>query len=159
MRTIRRSLCFSLLLACPLLLNSCGSRKEAEEAAKKAPTPGELIAGQPVVHGPEIKNVEVTNPLNAAWVSGGEAIFNTKCLPCHKLTGDKLVGPGWLGVTKRRTPLWIMNMICNTDMMLASDAEAQKQLELCLVRMPNQNVSVEDARKLLEFMRKNDGEQ
>ena len=51
-----------------------------------------------------------------------------------------------------------MNMICNIDMMLSEDAEAQKQLELCLVRMPNQNVTVEDARKLLEFMRNNDGE-
>jgi hypothetical protein len=29
---------------------------------------------------------------------------------------------------------------------------------MCLVRMPNQNVTVEDSRKLLEFMRKNDGE-
>ena len=79
-------------------------------------------------------------------------------MPCHKLDGTKLVGPGWKDVTKRRQPLWIMNMICNTDFMLAQDAEAQKQLELCLVRMPNQNVAVEDARKILEFMRSNDGE-
>jgi hypothetical protein len=68
------------------------------------------------------------------------------------------VGPGWLGVTKHRQPVWIMNMICNTEMMLSQDAEAQKLLELCLVRMPNQNVPVEEARKLLEFMRMNDGE-
>jgi hypothetical protein len=149
---------YVLPIAAALLLAGCGSKEEAEEAAKNAPTPAELISGQPVVHGPEIKNVELKNPLNPAWVAGGNATYETKCLPCHKLTGDKLVGPGWLGVTTRRDPVWIMNMICNTDRMLAEDAEAQKQLELCLVRMPNQNVSVEDARKLLEFMRKNDGE-
>ena len=36
-----------------------------------------------------------------------------------------------------------MNMITNVDMMLEKDPEAQKLLEQCLVRMPNQNVSQE----------------
>ena len=53
---------------------------------------------------------------------------------------------------------WIMNMITNVEAMLESDPEAQKLLEQCLVRMPNQNVSKEEARQILEFMRKNDGE-
>lgn len=146
------------LLVAALLLSGCGGKEQAEEDAEKAPTPGEIIAGQPVPHGPEIKNVEITNPLKQEWVTAGKAIYDGKCMPCHKLDATKLVGPGWKEVTKRRTPVWIMNMICNTDMMLAQDAEAQKQLELCLVRMPNQNVAVEDARKLVEFMRSNDGE-
>lgn len=148
----------ALTLLTSLLLVSCGSKEEADAAAKAAPTPGEIIANSPVVHGPEIKTVDITNPLNAAWVTGGKAQYDTKCMPCHRLDGTKLVGPGWKEVTKRRTPIWIMNMICNTDFMLSQDAEAQKQLELCLVRMPNQNVAVEDARKILEFMRSNDGE-
>lgn len=147
-----------LTITAALTLCACGSRDEAEQAAKDAPTPAELISNQPIFHGPEIKNVELKTPLDQAWVTGGKAQYDTKCMPCHKLTGDKLVGPGWLGVTKRRQPVWIMNMICNTEKMLTEDAEAQKQLELCLVRMPNQNVSVEDARKILEFMRGNDGE-
>ena len=49
-------------------------------------------------------------------------------------------------------------MITNVDMMLEKDPEAQKLLELCMVRMPMQNLSLEDARKVLEFMRSNDGE-
>ena len=36
-------------------------------------------------------------------------------------------------------------------------AAAQKQLEICLVRMPDQSLPDNDARQLLEFMRKNDG--
>ena len=51
-----------------------------------------------------------------------------------------------------------MNMITNVDMMLEKDEEAQKLLELCLIRMPNQNITQEEARKVLEFMRSNDGE-
>ncbi|MEO6406500.1 MAG: cytochrome c, partial [Ferruginibacter sp.] len=75
----------------------------------------------------------------------------------HKLTDEKLVGPGWKGVTARHEPVWIMNFITNTDEMLNKDPKAQAQLEICLVRMPNQNLADEDARNLLEFMRKNDG--
>ena len=49
-----------------------------------------------------------------------------------------------------------MNFVTNTDAMLNKDPKAQAQLEICLVRMPNQNVSDEDARNVYEFMRKND---
>jgi hypothetical protein len=40
--------------------------------------------------------------------------------------------------------------------MLEKDPEAQKMLEECLTRMPNQAVSIGDARGILEFMRQND---
>ena len=120
----------------------------------------DLTKNQPETHGPEIKegDIQVTSPLNAEWVSAGKSTYELKCQSCHRLTTDKLVGPGWKDVTKRRQPVWIMNMITNVDMMLEKDAEAQKLLEQCMVRMPNQNLSKEDARKVLEFMRSNDGE-
>jgi hypothetical protein len=41
--------------------------------------------------------------------------------------------------------------------MLNKDPKAQAQLEICLVRMPNQNIGDDDARNLYEFMRKVDG--
>ena len=115
---------------------------------------------QPEVHGTLIKDEDMTlgSPLNEEWVKGGENIYNLKCLACHKLTEEKLGRPGWKGLTKKRQPAWIMNMITNVEAMLESDPEAQKLLEQCLVRMPNQNVSKEEARQILEFMRKNDGE-
>lgn len=141
-----------------LALFACTSKKDAEEAAKKSPSPSELASPQPEVHGTEVKTIELTTPLNKEWVATGKGIYDTKCLACHKLSNEKLVGPGWSGVTKRREPVWLMNMITNVDMMLEKDAEAQKMLEECLVRMPNQNVTQEDARKLIEFMRSNDGE-
>jgi hypothetical protein len=50
--------------------------------------------------------------------------------------------------------MWIMNMITNVDMMLEKDPEAQKMLEQCLVRMPNQNISEKESRDIVEFMRK-----
>lgn len=116
--------------------------------------------GQNEVHGTEVKegDIQLTNPLDPKMIAEGKSTYELKCQSCHKLSDEKLVGPGWKDVTKRRTPVWIMNMITNVDMMLESDPEAQKLLEQCLVRMPNQNVSKDDARELLEYMRSNDGE-
>jgi cytochrome c len=146
------------LAACAFLAIGCGSKEEAEKAAAAAPTPAELVNSAAVVHGSKIESVEVTNPLNQEWVTKGKATYEMKCLACHKLDETRLVGPGWAGVTKRRKPLWIMNMVTNVDMMLETDEEAQKLLEMCLVRMPNQNITQPEARELLEFMRHNDGE-
>ena len=101
--------------------------------------------------------VDIGATLDAAMATSGEKVYGVKCSSCHKTTDEKLVGPGWKGVTTRRTPEWIMNFITNTDEMINKDPAAQAQLEICLVRMPNQSLSDDDARHLLEFMRKNDG--
>jgi hypothetical protein len=50
-----------------------------------------------------------------------------------------------------------MNFTTNTDEMINKDPKAQAMLEICLVRMPNQNLSDDEARNVYEFMRKNDG--
>ncbi len=112
------------------------------------------------VHGDLVKpgDIQITTPLNAEWITQGKSIYDMKCQSCHKLNDERVVGPGWAGITKRREPHWIMNMITNVDIMLEQDAEAQKLLEQCLVRMPNQNISKDEARSVIEFMRSNDGE-
>lgn len=147
----------AFLIGGSLFIFSC------KEGAKKEPPPvdiTELTKDKPETHGTEIKesDITITNPLNNEWIDAGKKIYELKCQSCHKLTEEKLVGPGWKDVTKRRKPVWIMNMITNVEMMLETDPEAQKQLELCMVRMPNQNLMMEDARKILEFQRSNDGE-
>jgi len=106
----------------------------------------------------EVRNVELTDPLEESMIKSGKAIYEMKCSACHKLTDQRVVGPGWAGITNNRRPEWIMNMITNVDVMLDEDPEAQKLLEECLTRMPNQGVSIGDARDILEFMRQNDVE-
>ena len=105
----------------------------------------------------KFKDVVVDSKLDAAKADAGSKTFDVKCSSCHKLTDEKLVGPGWSGVTKRHEASWILNFITNTDEMINKDPKAQAQLEICLVRMPNQNLSDDDAKSLYEFMRKNDG--
>lgn len=101
--------------------------------------------------------VDLDPKLNEAMAAKGESASGVKCLSCHKTTDERLVGPGWKGVTERRTPQWIMNFITNPDPMIDKDPEVQAQLELCLVRMPNQNLADDEARNILEYMRKLDG--
>lgn len=151
-----------------VLITACGNQKTNDE--KKADSAYDLAdekkADADVADLPkkntgkgigQITEVTLNTPLEQERVKRGNAIYEMKCSACHKLTSDRLVGPGWKGVTERRKPEWIMNMVTNVDVMLDQDPEAQKLLELCLTRMPNQNVSIGDARDVLEFMRQNDG--
>lgn len=91
--------------------------------------------------------------IDQSMVAEGEKIYDVKCQACHSKGANRVVGPGWKGVTTRREPAWIMNMIVHTDAMLSSDPDAQKLFEECLVRMPNQNLNHDEARNMLEFMR------
>jgi len=147
----------AMLASSTFLFVACGGGVQKDQPAVDI---NKLAEEKPETHGTEVKasDVTITNPLNAEWVATGKGTYELKCQSCHRLTEEKLVGPGWKNVTQRRKPEWILNMITNVDMMLEKDAEAQKLLELCMVRMPMQNLTLEEARKVLEFMRSNDGE-
>ena len=147
------------LVAGLLALASCAPEKPKQEQADD----GAYETAEPLKNDNDgkgigqIKDVTLNTPLEQERIGRGKAIYEMKCSACHQLTDQRIVGPGWKGVTSRRKPEWIMNMITNVDVMLDQDAEAQKLLELCLTRMPNQNVSIGDARDVVEFMRQNDG--
>ena len=154
----------SILLVLSLALAfACGKKEESAEDNYQ-PGGGEATteAADPSSYDPKrgegkFDTVELGATLDQAMAAKGEEVSGVKCASCHKTTDEKLVGPGWKGVTERRTGEWIMNFITNPDPMLDKDPEAQAMLELCLVRMPNQSLSDEDARAILEYMRKNDG--
>ena len=104
----------------------------------------------------EVTNVILNDPLDDEMIAAGKNTYEIKCAACHKLTDQRVVGPGWAGITERRKPEWIMNMTLNVDVMLEKDPEARELLKQCLVKMPNQNLSVGEARDVLEFMFSND---
>jgi mono/diheme cytochrome c family protein len=134
-----------------VLAAGCGGSSAGEPASSSTAD----VAGEGKGIG-EVKNVTLNDPLNPEMVKRGQAIYELKCAACHRLTDQRVVGPGWLGVTERRQPEWIMNMILNVDVMLDKDPEARKLLEECLTRMPNQNLNRDDARDVLELMLSND---
>lgn len=149
------------VFATAILLAACAPQKPAEnkDGADQASGKNAVAAVTDPAKGiGQVTSVTLESPLDQERVKRGLAIYEMKCQACHKLDETRVVGPGWKDITKRRKPEWIMNMVTNVDVMLDKDPEAQKLLELCLMRMPNQNVSIGDARDILEYMRKNDGE-
>lgn len=150
-----------MLIMVAACMAACGGAAEKKEAGSGSAEAGGTGAGNPS-YDPEkgegkFSDVVIPATIDLALAATGEKIYQVKCNSCHKLSGEKLVGPGWQGVTSRHTAPWILNFVTNTDAMLDKDPKAQAQLEICLVRMPNQNVSDADARNIYEFMRKNDG--
>jgi len=154
----------SILLVLSLALAVACGKKEASAEDNYQPGGGEATteAADPASYDPKrgegkFDTVELGATLDQAMAAKGEEVSGVKCASCHKTTDEKLVGPGWKGVTERRKPEWIMNFITNPDPMIDKDPEVQAQLEICLVRMPNQGVSDDEARGILEYMRQNDG--
>ncbi|HEY1061083.1 MAG: cytochrome C [Sphingobacteriales bacterium 17-39-43] len=159
---MKKLLSLSIITLIIVAAASCGGSSDSEKTTEATTeSTASTDSGNPSYdpHRGEGKftSVDLSPTLDVAKAELGNQVSQVKCSSCHKLTDEKLVGPGWAGVTTRRKPEWIMNFITNTDVMIDKDPEVQAQLELCLVRMPNQNLSDEDARNLLEFMRQNDG--
>jgi cytochrome c5 len=148
------------LMIATVLLLACGGRETSQQETKTAPagqTEKEKVSEAPGMI--KASDIQLNDPLEKPMIDQGRIIYEMKCAACHKLTDQQVVGPGFAGITNRRKPEWIMNMITNVDMMLDSDPEAQKLLEECLTRMPNQGVSAEESRNILEFLRQNDLDQ
>ena len=156
------------ILAAMGLYFACENKPETHYAESAADIPKEVTPTATETTAPSYdpnrgigkftaENVKFGASLDAKMAGNGDKVKDVKCASCHKMTEEKLVGPGWKGVTERRKPEWIMNFISNPDPMIDKDPAVQAQLELCLVRMPNQGLDDKEARDILEFMRKNDG--
>lgn len=134
-------------------MSACGGGGEAPATTPGA-SDGAPSAAEGKANASLITSADITlGEIDQAMVEKGRATYDVKCQACHSTGPNRVVGPGWKGVSERRKPEWIMNMILNIDAMLESDPEAQSALEECLVRMPNQGLTKEQSREVLEFMR------
>lgn len=100
-----------------------------------------------------IDSVSMEEEIDVEMATLGEEIYAEKCIACHKL-GTTFIGPPPNGILKRRTPEWIMNMILNPEEMLQKDHLAKALfMEFNGQLMTNQQLSVEEARAVLEYFR------
>lgn len=94
---------------------------------------------------------------DAVVASQGKTLFEGRCAACHKVD-QRFVGPALKGVTLRRQPEWIMNMILNPAGMTQKDEVARGLLEEYATQMADMGLTKEEARKVLEYLRELDGE-
>ncbi len=98
-----------------------------------------------------VTNVEL-GPIDKKLAEKGENIFNTKCVACHQLD-SRLVGPPLRNITKKNTPEFIMNYLLNTTEMQKKDPLLIKLVDEYKVIMPDQQLTKDDARSVLEYFR------
>lgn len=91
-------------------------------------------------------------PVDATLAAQGEEIYTTRCTTCHKMN-ERYIGPAMAGLMDRRSPEWVMNMILAPEKMLQGDPEAQALLAEYNVPMTNQNLTQDEARAVLEYLR------
>jgi len=144
-----------LLTAALLVLGACGgtdggaSDASTDDASSSAPaglTAEQLENGV----GP-ITSLEV-GPIDPALVASGLETYTIKCSACHKMD-ERYVGPQLRDVTERRTPAFVMNMILNPEGMVAEHPEVRALLAQFAVPMANQNLTEDQARAVLEYLR------
>jgi hypothetical protein len=148
---------YLLMLFLGLLLFACGSKSESknqessESQSSKLNEYGLTEFEMKYGIGPIKKRIFLAQ-INPALAKKGEAVFTTKCGPCHKLD-ERYIGPAQRYAVERRSPEYLMNMMLNPDEMVKRHPEAKQLLVEYLSPMTNQNLTEEDARNILEYLR------
>jgi cytochrome c551/c552 len=132
---------------------SCAAKPEAEPetGGTTAQSGSELTSEQMEKGIGPVTRVDL-GPLDAAMAERGHAVFSLKCSACHK-ANERYVGPALGEVLARRQPEYVMNMILNPAEMVARHPTARDLLAQFMTPMPNQQLTQDEAREVLEYLR------
>lgn len=147
-----------VLLLLALLTSQCKQKEVKSEFSFTRKKEKKLLQASKTIDlenkgiGP-IDSVALSKEIDAELAGLGEEVYTRKCNACHKV-GLTFIGPPPNGILKRRTPEWVMNMILNPGEMLQKDPLAKALfMEFDGQLMTNQNVTIEEARAILEYFR------
>ncbi len=152
----------TFLTATALIFSSCGGDGKKKEIPAKVETKTETVKV-------EVTKMDLTAPtldnkgigpiksvtlgaIDDKMVEKGKQVYKINCTACHKFK-KRYIGPALKGVTERRSPEWIMNMILNADEMLKEDPVAKALIAEYNAPMAQQQISEEEARAILEYFR------
>lgn len=160
MRLIYALIIFSLTF----FILSCGSEeKEKEIKSPSVSAKAEAVQGgrntiedsRDVKGVGPISDVSIDEDVDMTIAKMGKELFELNCTSCHKID-VKFIGPALKGVTNRRSPEWIMNMILEPELMTTKDPIARELLKKYISPMANQSIKKDQARKILEYFRSMD---
>lgn len=131
------------------LLISCGGDKK--ETSKAANPNGLTDFQMENGIGPITEKIAL-GEINLDLAKVGEETYNLKCAACHKLD-ERFVGPSQRYTADRRSPEYILNMILNPDEMTKKHPSGQEMLAEYLAPMTNMNLTLDQAKEVLEYLR------
>ncbi len=153
---MKRLVKLGLLLTASALLSACGGGAETDDADSDAAVGAGEADGLSAFErehgiGPITQPVALGDP-DPALASAGEQIFNMKCTACHRVD-ERYIGPPLGNVLERRSAAYTMNMMMNPTEMTQRHPVAKALLAEYLAPMPFQDLTEEDARALVEYLR------
>ncbi|SEB36367.1 Cytochrome c [Tenacibaculum sp. MAR_2009_124] len=155
-----------LMFCIAIIFSSCSDKKEKKQESSTdavVSIPEKIENKQTTVEKNEIvdlvnkgigpiKSLEL-GEIDKELAKKGAEHFKQKCTSCHK-ANKKFLGPPMKGLLTKRSPEWIMNMMLNPMEMTKKDPIAKQLLkDYNNLLMVGQNLSEEDARSILEFVR------
>lgn len=99
-----------------------------------------------------VKEVVELGEFDAEMAALGKEVYMAKCTACHK-PNERYIGPASDEVLDRRTPAYVMNMIMNPSEMTKKHPEGKKLMQEYMAPMPYQNITLEEARAIVEYFR------
>ncbi len=143
----------TLLIAFTFIFTAC-SGEESQQRSDAPDTQEEGLSEFELEHGigPITERVNLSEEPDEDLVVRGRDIYEMKCEMCHNMEG-RMVGPALGDVMERRSPEFVMNMILNPGGMARNHPEGQKLVQEYMSVMPFQNVSEDDAKAIVEFLR------
>lgn len=97
-------------------------------------------------------------PIQKELADRGSTLFQTKgCSACHGF-GAKSAGPDLAGVSTRRTAAWMENQILHPEVMVKEDPIARQMFAQFALQMPNQGLTPDEARAIIEYLKHRDHE-
>lgn len=162
----RIAACLLILATGTFALFGCGGGNDQTAGSPPlpsttpTPTPAETTAVTPLPTeskydtGPRAGEA----PVNAALAASGEKVFQTKgCPVCHGF-GKKVTCPDLVGVSMRRTAKWMEEQILHPEIMVKEDRIAAELKTQYVLPMTNQGLTPEEARSVIEFLKRKDRE-
>ena len=147
---MNRSIAFASFLVLLLAAAGCGSKSEPQGAGSGSGA----TAVSPYDGGPRAGE----SPVEPAMATKGEALFKTKgCTACHAYD-KRITGPALKGVTQRRTADWMEHQILHPEIMTKEDPISKQLLATYMVQMSNQGLKPEEAKAVIEYLKKLDEE-
>lgn len=152
-----------IILSVLAVFMSCGGGQSAKNETESTTEQTSEVTNEPVEKSTEpvdfmadkgvgpITSITL-DAIDEGLVEKGKEVFKANCTACHKI-GKRFVGPALHGITERRSPEWIMNMILNPEVMIVENEAAKQLLAEYSAPMANQGLTEEEARALLEMFR------